>query len=149
MTCEKIRNDGFDCQEQCNVRSPAGLAYKTNKLNKAGDNLVVEIKETEPVQEKLIVPFSLTDLGNAERLVYRHGENIRFVWGRNKWIFWNGKYWQEDNYGHIQRLAKDTVRKIHQEIDLLSGLDDEKFKKKVRKSFPIKENPKAKTDKKL
>ena len=30
ITCEKIREDGFDCPRRCIVKSPAGLGYKDN-----------------------------------------------------------------------------------------------------------------------
>jgi putative DNA primase/helicase len=79
--------------------------------------------------------FANSDYGNAERLVYYHGDNIRYVWDINQWYFWNGKYWQVDNCGHIQRLAKDTARKIHKELDLFSSLDDKKFKEKQKAVF--------------
>jgi hypothetical protein len=49
-----------------------------------------------------------TDLGNAKRLVARHGENIRFVPQWEKWIVWNGSRWQVDSDGAIMRLAKET-----------------------------------------
>ena len=34
-----------------------------------------------------------TDLGNAERLIKRHGEGIHFVPERGKWFVWNGIHW--------------------------------------------------------
>lgn len=54
--------------------------------------------------------FPLTDLGNAERLVRRHGHDLRFVrvWG--VWLIWDGRRWAEDNTGGIERRAKETVR---------------------------------------
>lgn len=56
--------------------------------------------------------FPMTDLGNAERLVYRHGANLRHCadWGR--WLVWDGRRWKEDRTHQVMRLAKETVRAI-------------------------------------
>lgn len=59
--------------------------------------------------------FACTDLGNAERLVYRHGENIRFVPQWDKWIVWTGKHWRIDSKKQVERLAQKTVRAIYGE----------------------------------
>jgi len=50
-----------------------------------------------------------TDLGNARRLVKRHGENIRYISEWGKWIIWRDGRWQIDDDGAIMRLAKETV----------------------------------------
>ncbi|MDP9426656.1 MAG: phage/plasmid primase, P4 family [Actinomycetota bacterium] len=59
--------------------------------------------------------FRLTDTGNAERLVARHGKDIRYVHAWNRWLVWAGKNWQTDDTGEINRRAKDTVRAIYGE----------------------------------
>ncbi|EMI11236.1 DNA primase family protein [Anoxybacillus gonensis] len=59
--------------------------------------------------------FKNTDLGNAERLVCRHGQNIRYNHVFGKWYIWDGKRWGEDKKKQIKQLAKDTVRNIYKE----------------------------------
>ncbi len=63
--------------------------------------------------------FPLTDLGNAERLAQRYGDNIRYVaeWGR--FLVWDGKRWVMDSEEHlrIKHLAKQTVRTIYGEAE--------------------------------
>jgi putative DNA primase/helicase len=56
-----------------------------------------------------------TDLGNARRLVDRHGHNIRFIpeWG--KWLVWNDGRWEIDADGAIMRLAKETIEAMYAE----------------------------------
>ena len=56
-----------------------------------------------------------TDLGNAQRLVKCHGENIRFVPEWQKWIIWSGNRWEVDNDGAVVRLAKQTVTVMYSE----------------------------------
>ena len=55
-----------------------------------------------------------TDIGNAERIVAMHGENIRYCYLRSKWLVWCGTHWQWDEDGSIQRLAKQTIRSLYQ-----------------------------------
>jgi len=61
--------------------------------------------------------YPLTDTGNAERLVARHGEDLRYVhlWG--KWLVWDGRRWAIDETGEIERRAKATVRTIPAEAE--------------------------------
>ena len=56
--------------------------------------------------------FRRTDTGNAERLVFHHGEELRYCYQLGKWLIWNGKHWEVDDSGEIYRKAKDTVRRI-------------------------------------
>lgn len=67
--------------------------------------------------------FPLTDMGNAERLVARYGNEMRYchAWGR--WLVWDGRRWQIDETGAIVRLAKDTVRSMYVEADNLANDD--------------------------
>ena len=60
-------------------------------------------------------PFTLTDYGNAERLVARHGEDLRYCYAWRKWLAWNGRRWAIDDTGELGRRAKDTVRSIYAE----------------------------------
>lgn len=66
---------------------------------------------------------NLTDLGNAERLVRRHGHQLRHVraWG---WLVWDGKRWLRDTTGEVERLAKATVRSIYAEAKDATNADD-------------------------
>jgi putative DNA primase/helicase len=61
-----------------------------------------------------------TDLGNARRLIARHGADIRFVpeWG--KWLIWDKTHWRVDQDGAIMRLAKETVRAMYAEAGTLN-----------------------------
>lgn len=67
--------------------------------------------------------FNTTDLGNSERMIHLHGTNIRYVHAWRKWIVWDSMRWVADDFGEVQRLAKDTVRRIHDEADDAQGKD--------------------------
>ncbi len=51
----------------------------------------------------------LTDLGNAKKLVERHGHELRYCGARNAWFAWDGRRWKLDDSGEIVRRAKETV----------------------------------------
>jgi len=59
--------------------------------------------------------LSLTDLGNAERLVAGHGDDLRYCDAWGKWLVWDGGRWKIDDTGEVVRRAKLTVRAIYVE----------------------------------
>jgi putative DNA primase/helicase len=75
-------------------------------------------------------PALHTDLGNARRLVARHGNNIRFVHEWHQWVIWEGTHWRVDDDGAIMRLAKETVEALYAEA---ARLKDESKRGDLRK----------------
>jgi putative DNA primase/helicase len=64
--------------------------------------------------------FALTEYGNAERFVARHGADVRFVHDWNRWLVWDGIRWKPDDTASVMRLAKETVRAIYAEASRVS-----------------------------
>lgn len=85
-------------------------AYLSHTIGKARQGKEIDIFAGEPGAEQL----HLTELGNAQRLVRLHGDDIRFCSERG-WYFWDGRRWKHDATGEIKRRAKDTVRSIYLE----------------------------------
>lgn len=56
---------------------------------------------------------NLTDLGNAERMVQRHGADLHYSFDLRKWLVWQGTHWNRDNMGLIGQHAKETVRSLY------------------------------------
>ena len=54
----------------------------------------------------------LTDSGNAERMIARHGENLRYVHAWKTWLIWDGMRWRPDGTGGPMRLALETIREL-------------------------------------
>src|SRR6266545_392115 len=50
----------------------------------------------------------LTDLGNARRVVERHGADLRFVHPWKTWLVWDGRRWAEDTTAEAVRRVKET-----------------------------------------
>lgn len=67
-----------------------------------------------------------TDMGNAERLVARHGSDIRFCHPWGQWLVWDGRRWKIDDTGEVERRAKRTARAILAEA---RSLDDDDRRK--------------------
>jgi P4 family phage/plasmid primase-like protien len=101
-TCTAIHEEFGSCAE-CKhfgkINSPIALGLK-GKMNPG---------------TKKRKTFKNTDLGNAERLIHRHGQNIRYNNVFGKWYIWDGKRWNEDKTNQMKQLAKDTVRNIYKE----------------------------------
>lgn len=71
-----------------------------------------------------------TDLGNARRLVNKHGEDLRYCHPWNKWLAWDGMRWKPDDSGEVERRAKETVRLIYAEA---SSESDERLREELVK----------------
>ena len=63
--------------------------------------------------------FNHTDVGNAERLVASHGQDIHWEPRWQRWFCWTGKRWEIDETGEIERRAKSTIRAIYAEAAAL------------------------------
>lgn len=83
--------------------------------------------------------FKLSDYGNAERLVERHGADLRYCHQLQKWIVWNGNRWREDATGEIKRRAKETVRAMYAEA---AGISDKNEREAFAK-FAIRSEAEA------
>jgi putative DNA primase/helicase len=70
--------------------------------------------------------YHLSDLGNARRLVARHSNKLRYVKGWD-WNYWNGRFWERDESGHVFRLAKETVISIYSEAARTASPDERKL----------------------
>ena len=56
-----------------------------------------------------------TDLGNSNRLVNLHGDDLRFCHTWSKWMVWDGAHWKSDSSADVMRRARDTVASIYGE----------------------------------
>jgi len=55
-----------------------------------------------------------TEGGNASRLVFLHGDDMRYCHTYHAWYVWNGRYWAKDENGQAKRFAEDVVRFLYQ-----------------------------------
>jgi putative DNA primase/helicase len=71
-----------------------------------------------------------TDSGNAVRLVRHFGRDLRHChpWGKD--LVWDGRRWRVDDTAQVERLAKETGRRIYEEA--AAAEDPEERKALVR-----------------
>lgn len=83
------------------------------------DVLNKEFKEIVDVDSErpATMPFNTTDMGNAERLVARHGEDLRYVHAWGRWLEYDETRWRVDDTGGVERRAKETARSIYGEAE--------------------------------
>lgn len=70
-----------------------------------------------PASPASLTPQQLTDLGNARRLIDRHGHNMLYD-PTVGWRVWQDGIWCVDASGQVVRFAKDTVLAIIHEAAL-------------------------------
>lgn len=70
--------------------------------------------------------YNLTDWGNAQRLVARHGQDLRYCHAWGCWFVWDGTRWVRDADAEVVRRAKDTVRTIYAEATACEDADRRK-----------------------
>lgn len=75
-----------------------------------------------------------SDLGNAQRLVARHGENLRFNFEAKKFLIWNGSRWEPDVSGEVFRLAKNTIQSLYADATELADSERTELVKHALKS---------------
>jgi len=93
--------------------APAQTQVDSNESILQGADRVSPIGEIGP-DEPPTSPH-LTDLGNAQRLVARHGRDLRYCHAFGKWLVWSGTHWEADATGAVERMAKETVRAVYHE----------------------------------
>ena len=81
--------------------------------------LVADIAAAETVEAVPDVPkpmaatgygMPLTDLGNAERLLRTHGNDLRYCVAWKSWLVWTGTHWERDAGDHeVRRRSVETI----------------------------------------
>ena len=69
--------------------------------------------------------FKLDDIGNAERFVTQHGDDVRYDHSTGNWLLWAGTHWRQDDDGAALRLAKATARAVYDEAAAAAKAGDD------------------------
>jgi putative DNA primase/helicase len=102
--------------------------------------LIESDPELKEELQQMTKQFKLSELGNAERLVARHGKDIRYCHEWNKWLIWTGTHWQIDLTGEVERRAKETIRAIYSEA---AEIEDEEKRATLAKHAAKSETNRA------
>ena len=79
--------------------------YKVHISNNSDDTFV----DKETLQE--LDMFALSEMGNAERIIHKHGDNLYHIKGVG-WKIWDGKRWVDDNMSKIEIWTSQTLREL-------------------------------------
>jgi putative DNA primase/helicase len=81
-------------------------------------------------REKSLLFFPDTDYGNAERLIERHGADLKYSPHMKAWFVWDGVKWSKDETSEIYRRALETMR--------VFGKEAAKILEKIKKELASK-----------
>lgn len=112
------RGVGDGMREPREIPSPAGakvvrlptVGAPASPPSGNGDHPTDESPEAPAPPE-----LGLTDLGNARRLVQKHGARFRYCHPWRKALVYDGRRWVADDTGQLDRWAKDTLPTIYAE----------------------------------
>jgi putative DNA primase/helicase len=104
------------------------IAESVSRYEPGGD--VVRVSFNGSGHPQSPARFNLTDLGNTERFIKRHGEDVRYCYPWSKWLVWTGVRWERDEAGKVHKRAKETVRSIYGEA---AAAEDEDRRKALAK----------------
>jgi len=102
--------------------------YKVTQTSTALDDFKDSIPQTqifEPYENhSTLAPglFPLTELGNAERIIHFHKDEIKHSPERG-WLLWDGARWAEDSGNQIEVIAAKTLRGLFLEARNASDKD--------------------------
>lgn len=96
----------------------------------SGSNYGSQTKGGQAATQVSKPSFNMTEMGNAERLVYRSGNNLRYCIEFEEWLLWDGSTWIEDKKRRIERIAIKTFREMYNEM---ANEDDTDQRKKIYK----------------
>jgi putative DNA primase/helicase len=92
-----------------------------------------------PKPDKL--PF--TDVGNAQRLIRQHGQNLRYCKEWGKWLVWDEIRWVVDSSFEVERLAKGTIRDLYHMVATIK--DNNKRQELLRHVISSESAPRIKS----
>ncbi|UOQ47212.1 phage/plasmid primase, P4 family [Gracilibacillus caseinilyticus] len=99
---------------------PSGTNYQVT------ESIPPRQQSTHTVSDDDKPSFNLTEMGNAERLVYRNGQDLKYCVEFEEWLIWNGSTWKQDHKRKIERIAIKTFREMYGEIQDLNDTDERK-----------------------
>ncbi len=73
---------------------------------------------------------SMTDYGNAQRLIHQYGNKLYYCLAEKTWYIWGGRIWAADIHNQIEVFAQNIGRSIFDEAKLIN---DVKYRAKLEK----------------
>jgi putative DNA primase/helicase len=129
---ELILEEGHDLADTLRQQGPDGPDWLANRIADAS------AVQDEAGTSRSTIPStsaSFSDLGNARRLVARHGADLRFCAQEKTWYVWTGTRWKRDASEEVSRRAIETVDAMYTDaVEQLSGTRRAKLLQWARQS---------------
>ena len=103
--------------------SPAADCLKCGRRDLSGLGECEDCRQAEFGKAQAYT-YRRDDTGNAERLVRKFGDQIRFICETGEWMVWTSNGWIKDTNGKLMRMTKEVVREIADEA--MAGDDIDK-----------------------
>jgi putative DNA primase/helicase len=78
-----------------------------------GPNLSVNGQISTENNGAEVVDRHLTDLGNAQRVVARHGKDLQYCHPWKTWLIWDGRRWRSDDMAEAVQRVKETLTSLY------------------------------------
>ena len=106
-----------------------GLGEKPYTIGEAMESVMSAFSQPPREPRRLsLAHFPMTDIGNGERLVLRHGLDLRYCHPWKSWLVWDGKRWKKDDTAEVFRRAKEVTRQMRV---MSADITDEELAKKL------------------
>lgn len=109
---------------------PLGAIGQRKRQEEYGDGQAIdECQPSEAGKDDLNqddFDFPLNDVGNAKRLIKRHGGRIRYCGPWGKWLYYDGRRWAVDDVCYVQSCAQESARSIYEEVEAKAHGSDQR-----------------------
>ena len=106
-----------------NFTVPEGL-FDEKLVRGEIEHLIDSYPPGEP--EDPFARFKNTETANADRLVKKYGDVIRYCSDRKVWCIWDGATWNVDDIGGISRYMRETGMSIYREAAEVKSEEERK-----------------------
>ena len=100
-----------DCDHQGKIKSPVVLGLHKKKSRSSAAQPCAA-STTNGHIDLLSGDFAAGDLGNAQRLIAMHGDDLRYNHDFAKWLVWDDWRWCIDTAEQARKLAQDTMLEL-------------------------------------
>jgi phage/plasmid-associated DNA primase len=89
---------------------------------------------TQPPKDKSTLrrkrEFPRTDAGNAEFFAYQYKDQLRYDFGRGRWLLWEKHWWVEERRETVLQMAKEAAR-MRYRLRLVASDGEDEAKKEA------------------
>lgn len=124
MIFQKLVVDNAQCDPPLSEQELRSIANSVGRYAPAEEvtgppkaQIPPPVSPSEPAEEPESAPgrVPITEESNAERLVRKHGDDLRYAYDRGVWCAWHGKLWCVDDAGEVMRRMGEVTRGIYGE----------------------------------